>query len=277
MNETNFPKVREVICKSALSKCGLEEFSYSVNPYTGCAHGCVYCYARFMCKYGGHLNEPWGSFVDVKTNIAEVLRKDMQKNHPGRIFLSSVTDPYQPLEAKYLITQKTISAIRDYNYPLTVFTKSSLAKRDLKAISGIKNPEFWVSIVLLEERERKIWEPFASPIEERLRTLRVFSEAEVPSYAFLGPVLPEITTRKLPEIFSRFAEAGVKGVTVDRLNIKCGNLQPILKTIREHYPQLLLKYRELFIYGKDKVYYKNLKPEIESAAKKAGLYVEFCF
>ena len=269
-------KVKEIQCKSILSSCGLEEFSYSINPYTGCAHGCIYCYARFMCRYGGHLGEPWGSFVDVKINSPQVSRKDLSKNQKGRIFLSSVTDPYQPLESRYLLTQKILQAIKDFNYPVSLFTKSSLAQRDLKIISQIKDAEFWASISLLE-KDRRILEPNASPIEERLKTLKLFSEAGVPAYAFLGPILPEITTRNLLELFAKFREAGVKGMTVDRLNIKCGNLQPILKAIKEHYPGLLPRYQELFIRGGDSQYYRNLKPQIEKAAKENKIPVEFCF
>jgi len=269
-------KVKEILCKTVLSECGLEEFSYSINPYTGCAHGCIYCYARFMCRYGGHLGEPWGSFVDVKTNSPQIARKDLSKNSPGRIFLSSVTDPYQPLESRYLLTQKILQAIKDFNYPVSLFTKSSLAQRDLKLISQIKDAEFWASVSLLEN-DRRILETHSSPIHERLDTLRKFSEAGIPAYAFLGPVLPEITTRNLPELFAKFAEAGVSGVTVDRLNIKCGNLQPILKAIKEHYPELLGKYQELFVRGGDRTYYQNLKPQIEKASKENKIPVEFCF
>ena len=269
-------QVKEILCKSILSRCGLEEFSYSINPYTGCAHGCIYCYARFMARYGGHLGEPWGSFVDVKINSPQILRKDLSRNSPGRIFLSSVTDPYQPLESKYLLTQKILGAIKDYSYPVSIFTKSSLAQRDLKIISGIRDAEFWASISLLE-KDRRILEPNSSPIDERLDTLRLFSEAGIPAYAFLGPVLPEITTRNLPELFAKFREAGVSGVTVDRLNIKCGNLQPILQTIRENYPELLGKYQELFVGGGDRGYYQKLKPDIERVAKENNLLVDWCF
>jgi DNA repair photolyase len=133
-------KVKEIRCKSMLSPCGLEDFSYSINPYTGCGHGCMYCYARFMGKYS-HPGERWGSFVDVKVNGPEVARKDLAKNSPGRIFFSSVTDPYQPLEAKYLLSQKLLAAIKDYGYPVCIQTKSSLAQRDMKLMTGIKDCE----------------------------------------------------------------------------------------------------------------------------------------
>jgi DNA repair photolyase len=269
-------KVKEIQCKSMLSPCGLEEFSYSINPYTGCGHGCVYCYARFMGKYS-HQGGPWGSFVDVKTNSPEIVRKDLSKNSPGRIFLSSVTDCYQPLEQKYQLTRKILGAIKDYSYPVSILTKSSLVQRDLKIISGIKNCDLGMTICFADDRDRRAFEPNASPIEERLGTLKRFSDAGVKTYVFFGPIMPGISDKNLPELFSKFSEAGVPEVIVDRLNIKCGNLPPIMAAIKEHYPELLGKYQELFQREGDSAYYRKLKQEIERIAKENGLQVDFCF
>jgi DNA repair photolyase len=269
-------KLKEIRCKSVLSPCGLPEFAYSVNPYTGCGHGCRYCYARFMGKYS-HQGEEWGSFVDVKANSPEALRKDMGKSRPGRIFLSSVTDPYQPLEARYLLTQKILEAIRDYGYPVCIQTKSSLVQRDLRLISQIKSCDLGMTICFLDDRDRKNFELRASPIQERLDTLKLFSEVGIRTFAFLGPILPGVSDKDLPGLFRRFAETGAPEVMVDRLNIKCGNLEPILKTIKEHYPELLPEYQEMFVHGKDREYYKKLKPEVDSAAKENNLSVDWCF
>lgn len=268
--------VKEVRCKSILSPCGLQEFQYSMNPYTGCAHGCVYCYARFMAKYS-HSGEKWGSFVDVKTNSPQIARKDLAKNRPGRIFFSSVTDCYQPLESRYLLSQKLLQAIKDYSYPISILTKSSLAQRDLKIISGIKECDLGMTICFQYEKDRKILEPGASPIQERLDTLKLFSDAGVRVYAFFGPILPGISDRNIPELFRKFSDSGVREVLVDRLNIKCGNLEPILKAVRENYSQLLHKYKELFQNGGDRAYYSGLKPEIQKAAKENRLRLDWCF
>ncbi len=269
-------KVKEVRCKSILSPCGLQEFQYSMNPYTGCSHGCAYCYARFMGKYS-HSGEKWGSFVDVKVNGPETARKDLGKNRPGRIFFSSVTDCYQPLEARYLLSQKLLQAIKDYSYPVSILTKSSLVQRDLKIISSLKECDLGMTICFQDEKDRKIWEPGASPIEERLDTLRKFSESGVRTYAFFGPIIPWISDKNIPELFSKFADSGVREVLVDRLNIKCGNLQPILKTIKENYPELVQKYQELFVKGGDGAYYSRLKPGIQKAARESGLRLDWCF
>jgi DNA repair photolyase len=215
--------------------------------------------------------------VDVKTNSPEIARKDLAKGKPGRIFFSSVTDCYQPLERKYMLAPKILQAIKDYSYPVSILTKSSLVQRDLKLITGIKNCDLGMTICFLDDMDRKNWEPVASPIQERLDTLRRFSDAGIKTYAFFGPILPGISDRDLPELFRKFSETGVPEVIVDRLNIKAGNLEPILRTVKEHYPELLGKYQDLFQRGGDGEYYQKLKPEIEKIARENGLRLDWCF
>ncbi|MGA9347530.1 MAG: hypothetical protein WBW48_01835 [Anaerolineae bacterium] len=91
--------VKEIECKSILTKSGIEGVDYAINPYVGCSHGCVYCYATYMKRFTGHTEE-WGTFVDVRVNAAEVLAKQMKRAKRGNIASGTVTDPYQPLERK---------------------------------------------------------------------------------------------------------------------------------------------------------------------------------
>ena len=97
-------KITEVYCKNALSKSKISGMDYALNPYIGCEHGCVYCYAEFMRKYTNH-KEEWGEFVDVKINIVDRLRKQIKRTKPGTIMIGTVTDAYQPLEDKYQLTR----------------------------------------------------------------------------------------------------------------------------------------------------------------------------
>ena len=94
--------VREIKAKAILSKSRV--YDYALNPYTGCQHGCSYCYARFMKRFTGH-KEPWGEFVDVKINAADLLRSEVKRKKKGRVWVSGVCDPYQPLEAKGKLSQ----------------------------------------------------------------------------------------------------------------------------------------------------------------------------
>lgn len=118
--------IKEVETKSIVSKSNLPEADYVVNPYIGCAHGCVYCYSRFMIRFTGHKGERWGSFVDIKVNAPKLIERDLNKVKSNEtIVLSSVTDSYQPLERKYRITRKILAAVaklcwRYSKIPLTI-------------------------------------------------------------------------------------------------------------------------------------------------------------
>lgn len=94
--------LREIQARSILSKS--QVFDYVVNPYVGCQHSCTYCYARFMKRFSGH-REPWGEFVDAKINAPDLLKRELDKKTPGRVWVSGVCDPYQPLEAEYKLTR----------------------------------------------------------------------------------------------------------------------------------------------------------------------------
>lgn len=125
-------KIKEKFCKSAISKCGFPGGGWCINPYVGCGHNCQYCYARFMKRFTNHLEE-WGNFIDVKVNITEVLKKEINrpKFQKGRIYIGTVTDPYQPIEGKYQLTRKILEILKNYKNPISILTKSDLVLRDI--------------------------------------------------------------------------------------------------------------------------------------------------
>ena len=121
--------IREKQVKSILSKSGIPGVDYCLNPYVGCAHACKYCYATFMKRFTGH-PEPWGTFVDVKGNGPEVLRRQLKRTTRGYVMISSVTDPYQPLEKKYGLTRRCLEVLLQNQFPTGILTKSPLVLRD---------------------------------------------------------------------------------------------------------------------------------------------------
>jgi DNA repair photolyase len=206
------PIIKEIQARSVLSKTGIPGMKYCINPYSGCAHACIYCYATFMKKFTGHL-EPWGSFVDVKINAPEVLRKQLKKAATGEIILSSVTDPYQPVEAKYMITRKCLEALLPHKFPVDILTKSPLVLRDIDIISKLKNAEVGLTITTDDDNIRKIFEPCAPPVHERIETLKNLHKAGIKTYVFIGPVLP-MNPDSLAEKIKPFAN----NIIIDRMN-----------------------------------------------------------
>ncbi len=204
--------VKEVCAKSILSRSGIEGVTYTVNPYTGCGHKCLYCYATFMKKYTGHA-EPWGEFVDAKVNAPELLARQLSKAQAGTVILSSVTDPYQPVEAKYRLTRRCLAALSRHNFPVEILTKSPLVLRDMDVIAQCRQIEVGLTITTDDEGIRRIFEPRAPSIDQRIRALRALHQKGVRTYAFIGPLLP-----MHPDVLAQRIRPYVYRVLIDCMN-----------------------------------------------------------
>jgi DNA repair photolyase len=204
--------VKEVRAKSILSRSGIEGISYTVNPYTGCGHSCLYCYATFMKRYTGH-TEPWGEFVDAKVNAPLLLAKQLSRAERGSVILSSVTDPYQPVEAKYKLTRGCLIALSDCDFPVEILTKSPLVLRDTDVIVKCGRIEVGFTITTEDDRVRRIFEPLAPSIEQRIRALQTLHEKGIRTFVFIGPVLP-----MHPDVLADRIRPYVRRVMIDSMN-----------------------------------------------------------
>ncbi len=205
--------IKEVKAKSILSKS--QVFTYSLNPYTGCQHACSYCYARYMKRFTGH-KEPWGQFIDVKVNAPELLKKEITKKKLGKVWVSGVCDPYQPIEAEYNLTGRCLEILSQNNWPVIIQTRSPLVLRDLKLFEG-KSFEVGLSITTADDHIRELFEPDAPPIMYRVRTLDTLHKAGIRTYAMIAPILPG--SESLPEILA----GKVDFVILDRMNYNHAN------------------------------------------------------
>jgi DNA repair photolyase len=165
-----------------------------------------------MKRFTGH-TEPWGSFIDIKINAPDVLRKQLNRSDKGAIIISSVTDPYQPIEKKYMITRKCLEILAPYHFPIDILTKSPLVVRDIDILLQCKTAEVGVTITTDNEKVRRIFEPQAPPIQERIEALKQLKRAGIKTYVFIGPVLP-MDTVKLAEKIKPLVDS----VLIDRLN-----------------------------------------------------------
>jgi len=204
--------IKEKKARSILSKSGISGIDYCINPYIGCSHGCKYCYATFMKRFTGHM-EAWGSFVDVKINAPEVLQRQMKNAAWGNVMISSVTDPYQPIENQFKITRQCLEVLVAYQFPVNILTKSSLVLRDLDLLQGFEEIEVGITITTDNEKIREIFEPNAPSIESRIHALKELTENGIKTYAFIGPLLP-LNPEALAEKISPF----IQSVMIDRMN-----------------------------------------------------------
>jgi len=182
--------VKEVYAKTILSKSKVSD--YTINAYIGCEHGCTYCYARFMKRVTSH-TEPWGTFVDVKINAATLLQHEIKKKRSGRVWVSGVCDPYQPIERKYELTKRCLEILLKHGWPITIQTKSSLVLRDIELLrkSDSGDVEVGLTITTADENVRKAFEPNSPPVNERIETLGKLHSAGLKTYAMIAPLLPK--------------------------------------------------------------------------------------
>lgn len=206
--------VREIQARSILSKSKV--FDYVVNPYVGCQHGCAYCYARFMRRFTGH-REPWGEFVDVKINAPALLQREIGKKPPGRVWVSGVCDPYQPLERKYELTKKCLEILINQDWPVTIQTKSALVLRDLELFKKASGIKVGITVTTADEGVRQLFEPGTPSIRERIRALEVLHLAGIKTFAMIAPMLPRA------EGLATRLKGKVDYVLIDRMNYHYGD------------------------------------------------------
>jgi len=180
--------IAEKDAKSILSKSQI--LPYVINPYTGCQHACIYCYAKFMKRFTGH-QEPWGDFVDVKTNAPELLKKEILKKKRDRVWVSGVCDPYQPLEGKYKLTRQCLEILAANNWPVTVQTRSPLVTRDIDILKTGSEFEVGMSITTGNDDIRKLFEPHAPSIQSRVSALEELHSTGIRTFAMIAPLLPD--------------------------------------------------------------------------------------
>lgn len=235
-------ETRKIRCKTALSESGLPGLTYALNPYFGCGHGCIYCYAPSVFRKK-EVAESWGKVVNVKENIADVLRAEVLKKQKGTVGISTVTDPYQPAEAGFKLTRKCLEILLSHGFPVSIQTKSALVLRDLDILSAAKNlADVGFTITTMDPAVSKLIEPGASLPGERAAALERISEAGIGTWIFLGPVIPglndsEESIRQVIEV----ARETKSRIMYDKLNLRrfvtesmsrFTDIAPILQTFR---------------------------------------------
>ena len=206
--------VREIEARAILSKS--QVYDYALNPYIGCAHACSYCYARFMKRFTGH-KEPWGEFVDVKINAADLLTRELERKQPGTVWVSGVCDPYQPVEARYRLTRQCLELLVEKQWPVRIQTRSPLATRDIDILEKGNDVQAGFSVTTADDEIRALFEPSAPSIPSRLEALDKLHRAGIRTYAMIAPLLPGADG--LPELLA----GKVDYILVDRVNYHYGD------------------------------------------------------
>ena len=245
--------VKEINAKTILSKSKV--LNYTINPYVGCEHGCTYCYARFMKRFTGHM-ERWGEFVDVKINAPSLLQREIKRKGAGRVWISGICDPYQPLEKKYELTRGCLEILLLHHWPITIQTKSPLLLRDIELFEKFNDAEVTMTIATADENIRRIFEPKAPSIRERIEALQKLHSRGIKTSVMIAPMLPKA------EGLVNELRGKIDSVLIDRMNY--------------HYADWVYRKHKLE-YAMTENFFTQKKSELANAFKNEGVPYRLLF
>ncbi len=230
---------RSIIVHNSSPDVGMEA---SVNPYRGCEHGCIYCYARPTHEYRGlSAGLDFETKIFVKQNAPELLRKEFSslKWKPKVVTMSGITDVYQPAERKFGLTRKCLEVFAEFRNPVVIITKNFLVTRDidvLKKMAEFKATAVFISVTTLDPDLARVMEPRTSHPQKRLEAIRMFSDAGVPVGVNIAPVIPGLTDHELPSIISASSSAGAKYAGFVPLRLPYGVKDLFENWLEQHFP-----------------------------------------
>ena len=215
----------------AISKSRLPDIDYTFNPYVGCAHGCIYCYARCFTR-DREASENWGKVVKVKDGIIDALLKDVRSVRKGSVVgVSTITDPYQPLERRLRIIPKAVKIMLDAGLHISIQTKSDLVTRDLDLFVG-RSVDVGFTITTMDERISRLIEPNAPLPSKRIQALRKVAESGIQRWIFYGPIIPGVNDddETATGVANLAIETGSE-VILDYLRLRPRLIKPVKSTL----------------------------------------------
>ena len=245
---------REEPCKVALNRVKGMGFKWSLNPYTGCVHQCTFCFVRaFELRADRPYDDRYGASIRVKTNLVEVLRKELARKSWKRelVAFGTATDPYQPAEGRYRLTRGSIGALSDALTPISLLTRGPLIVRDIDVLQeAARRVDVTVSFSV-PTLDREIWrrtEPNTSPPEQRLRALRALIDAGIKAGIGMAPILPGLSDRpdQLSEVIRAARDAGAAFVWANMLYLRPGTREHFLEKLARDWPEELGRYQEMY-------------------------------
>ena len=280
-NELVQVEYREEPCRSALNRVKGMRFDWSLNPYMGCVHRCTFCYVRaFEARADRPFDDRYGASIRVKTNVAEVLRKELARPRWAResVAIGAATDPYQPAEGRYKLTRACLEVLGDASNPFSIITRGPMIVRDLDLLTRAAeraNVSVTFSIPTLDEDVWRKTEPSTAHPRQRLKAVKTLTDAGIRAGVGMAPILPGISNRpdQLAEVVRAARDAGACGIWTNLLFLKPGTREHFLENLARDWPEELERYERLYgsraYLGKDHT--KPLKHRVNALAKEYGI------
>lgn len=266
-------------------------FDVSVNPYRGCEHGCIYCYARPTHEYlGFSAGLDFETRIVVKEEAPAMLRRALLSSRwkPRPIAMSGVTDPYQPVERRLRITRRCLEVLAEFRNPVAVITKNHLVTRDVDVLAELAShraARVAVSVTTLRPELQRLMEPRTATPARRLDAIRALSAAGVPTTVMVAPVIPGLTDEEVPAIVEAASDAGAWGAAYVMLRLPHGVKELFEDWLTAHVPdrkeRVLHRIREVrggalydSRYGSrqrgDGIYADHIRQLFDLACRRAG-------
>jgi DNA repair photolyase len=233
-------KSRSIISTNDSPDIGMDA---TLNPYRGCEHGCIYCFARPTHEYLGlSAGLDFETKIFAKPDAPKLLEEKLKSRSwkPAVIFMSGVTDPYQPLERKMKITRQCLEVLEGFRNPVSFITKNHLVTRDIDILSrmaALNLASVNMSVTTLDRKLARAMEPRASTPPMRLRAIEQLSRAGIPVNVMIGPVVPGLTDHEIPAILEAASSAGASSAGYTMLRLPYGVKDLFQTWLHEHYPE----------------------------------------
>ena len=254
--------VKRITTKDYLTKSNLPASNFVINPYVGCPHACKYCYASFMKRFTGH-TENWGSFIDIKECEKTI---NINKIKGKSVFLSSVTDCYNPFEEQYGVTRRILEQLQNAECEITISTKSKLVVRDVDLLKKFRNLKVAISINTLDEEFRADMD-CASSISDRLEAFQELHDSGIYTVLFMSPIFPYITD--WAAILNETKDY-VQEYWFENLNLRGAYKQAILQYVDARYSKWSEVYRKIYVQ-KESSYLGQLAYDLEEYCRKENI------